>query len=71
MPLVGGPTRNLGAQLTLLQPGGEDFAHHNTASPPGFETPAAALNLVTLVLQLSLFLTTNHTRIIKIWSVLT
>ena len=37
------PTRNLGVQLTLLQPGGADYAHHITASPPGFENPAAAL----------------------------
>ena len=27
----------------LLQPGGVDYAHHITASPPGFENPAAAL----------------------------
>jgi len=33
----------LGVQLTLLQPGGADYAHHITASPPGFENPAAAL----------------------------
>ena len=24
--------------------GGADYAHHITASPPGFENPAAALN---------------------------
>ena len=50
LPLVGGqgglqPTRNLGAQLTLLQPGGADYAHHITASPPGFENPAASLHV--------------------------
>ena len=45
LPLVGGqgglkPIRNLGVQLTLLQP---DYVHHITASPPGFENPAASL----------------------------
>ena len=51
LPLVGGqgelyPTRNFGVQLTLLQPGGgADYAHHITASPPGFENPAASLFL--------------------------
>ena len=41
------PTRNLGVQLTQLQPGEADYAHHITARPPGFENPAAALyNLV-------------------------
>ena len=24
---------------------GADYAHHNTASPPGFENPAAALHV--------------------------
>jgi hypothetical protein len=38
----------LGVQLTLLQPGGADYAHHITASPPGFENPAAALQFMTL-----------------------
>ena len=33
----------MGVQLTLLQPGGADYAHHITASPPGFENPAASL----------------------------
>ena len=42
------PTRNLGVQLTLLQPGGADYAHHITASPPGFENPAAALDFKSL-----------------------
>ena len=48
MPLADGqgglyPIRNLGVQLTLLQPGRADFAHHITARPPGFENPAAPL----------------------------
>ena len=34
---------NFGVQLTPLQSGGADYAHHITASPPGFENPAAAL----------------------------
>ena len=54
MPLVGGqggfyPNRNLGVQLTLLQSrgGGADYAHHITASPPGFENPVASLQNIT------------------------
>ena len=48
MPLVSGqsglkPTRNLGVQLTLLQAGGADHAHHITACPPGFENLTAPL----------------------------
>ena len=30
-------------QLTLLQPGGPDYAHHITACPPGFENLVASL----------------------------
>ena len=46
LPLVGGqPTRNLGVQLTLSQPGGADYAHYITASPSEFENPAASLPL--------------------------
>ena len=37
----------MGVQLTLLQPGGADYAHHITASPTGFENPAASLIIVT------------------------
>ena len=49
LPLVGGqgglqPTRNLGVQLTLLQPGGADYAHNITACPPEFENLMASLN---------------------------
>ena len=29
--------------LTLSQPRGADYAHHITASPPGFEIPAVSL----------------------------
>ena len=48
MPLAGGqggfyPTRNLGVQLTLFQPGGADYVHHITASPTVLENPAAFL----------------------------
>ena len=42
----GWATRNLGVQLTLLQPGGADYAQRITASPPGFENPAASLQFV-------------------------
>ena len=46
MPLAGGQGGlNLGVQLTLLQPRGADYAHHITASPLGFENPAAALRM--------------------------
>ena len=47
MPLAGGQGgRNLRVQLTLLQPEGAVYAHHITASPPGFEIPVASLNCV-------------------------
>ena len=36
--------RNLGAQLTLFQPWGADYAHHITDCPPGFENLAASLH---------------------------
>ena len=50
MPLAGGlgelsPTRNLGVQVTLFQPGGADYAHHITACPPGFENLTASLRV--------------------------
>ena len=32
-----------GVQLTLFQPGGADYAHLITASPPGFENLTASL----------------------------
>ena len=32
-----GWSRNLGFQLSLLQPGGAVYAHHNTACTPSFE----------------------------------
>ena len=40
MPLAGGQGRNLGVQFTR----GAYYAHHITASPPGFENPAASLH---------------------------
>jgi hypothetical protein len=42
--------RNLGAQLTLFQPWGADYAHHITDCPPGFENLAASLSLSKKVL---------------------
>ena len=44
MPRVDGQG-GVGVKLTLLQPGGADYAHLITASPPGFENPAASLYL--------------------------
>ena len=51
MPLAGGqgglyPTRNLGVQLTLFQPGWADYAHHITACPPRFEKLTASLHCI-------------------------
>jgi hypothetical protein len=47
LPLVGGQGGlNLGFQLTLLQPGGADYAQRITASPPRFENLAASLIIV-------------------------
>ena len=45
MPLAGGPTQNLGVQLTLFQPGGRgaNFACDITTCPPGFENLTASL----------------------------
>ena len=39
------PPQFLADQLTLSQPGGAHYAHHITASIPGFENPAAALHM--------------------------
>ena len=33
----------LAKQLTLSQPGGTDYAHHSTMSPPGFSDLATGL----------------------------
>ena len=35
--------RNSGVLLTLFQPDGTDYAHHITASTPGFKTLTTAL----------------------------
>ena len=37
------PTWNSGVQLTLLQPQQEDYAHHITVCPSGFENLTASL----------------------------
>ena len=34
-----------GRSVNPITTRGADYAHHITASPPGFENPAAALNL--------------------------
>ena len=39
------PPQFLTDQLTLSQPGGADYAHHSTTSPPGFSDLATALVL--------------------------
>ena len=42
-----GPSQEfLAEQLTLSQPGGADYAHHNTTSPPGFSDLATALHTI-------------------------
>ena len=56
MPLVGGqgglyPTRNLGVQFTLFQPGGADYTHHITACPPEYENLAASLMYICDIIQ--------------------
>ena len=40
-------TWNLGGQLTLFQQGGQIYAHHITACPPGFENLTASLHIIT------------------------
>ena len=37
------PPQFLTDQLTLSQPGGADYAHHSTTSPPGFSDLATGL----------------------------
>ena len=39
------PSQCLAEQLTLSQPGGADYAHHSTTSPPKFSDLATALGL--------------------------
>ena len=39
-------TRNLGVLLTLFQPEVADYAHHITASTPGFENLMTALLMI-------------------------
>ena len=38
--------RNLGVLLTLFQPEGADYAHHITASTPGFKNLTTSLPIV-------------------------
>ena len=56
MLLAGGqgvfqPTQNLGAQLTLFQPGRADYAHHITAYPHEFENLSTTLHGLLNVLS--------------------
>ena len=37
-----------GSSVNPITTRGADYAHHITASPPGFENPAAALNSVII-----------------------
>ena len=37
-----------GSSVNPITTRGADYAHHITASPPGFENPAAALQFMTL-----------------------
>ena len=44
MPLVGGALAHpeFGTSVNPITTRGADYAHHITASPPGFENPAAS-----------------------------
>ena len=44
----------LAEQLTLSQPGGADYAHHSTMSPPGFSGLATALLQMVVIKNLSI-----------------
>ena len=44
------PHQVLAATLTLSQPGGADYAHHSTTSPPGFSDLATALQYEYLIM---------------------
>ena len=44
MPEEEGPPQFLADQLTLLQPGWVDYAHHITTGTPGFSDLPTALN---------------------------
>ena len=45
-----GCRQGLTDQLTLSQPGGADYAHHSTTSPPGFSDLATALHCICIIL---------------------
>ena len=46
-PVMLKPTRNLGFQLSLFQPGGADYAHYTTACPPKFDNLMTSLHYKT------------------------
>ena len=43
MPLAGGQGGQGGSSVNPITTSGADYTHHITASPPGFENPAASL----------------------------
>ena len=49
LPLVGGQGGQFGSSVNPITTRGADYAHHITASPPGFEKPAAALNTIYIL----------------------
>ena len=59
VPLVGGP--EFGSSVNPITTRGVDYAHHITASPPGFEIPAASLpfNEFKTIFYLILFTTST------------
>ena len=49
LPLVGGLAHpEFGSSVNPITIRGADYAHHITASPPGFENPAASLPKILL-----------------------
>ena len=48
-----------GSSINSITTRGADYAHHITASPPGFENPAASLQHVLPVFSLLMFCACN------------
>ena len=57
MPLVGGALAHpeFGTSVNPITTRGADYAHHITASPPGFENPAASLDGTVFLVFRDLF----------------
>ena len=52
LPLVGGQGGpDFGSSVNPFTTRGADYAHHITASPPGFENPAASLRNVYKIIS--------------------